>query len=198
MQRYVSDMERERHFDDSSLIEQCLKLSEEAGEVCKAVRKHEALPVDPASTIGSLAHELADVLICGLSIANRGDTDLTAALRDPQGLGQTGSNGVDATAMTLADLQHRVASMTNERLLSGTLIEHCLLLSARVGNVCAEALTWRAAPAGRSDLAGELIGVLQHLAAIANLVDLDLATALRSKEAINETRVWARPRRSAS
>ncbi|NYF44559.1 MazG nucleotide pyrophosphohydrolase domain-containing protein [Streptosporangium sandarakinum] len=74
-------MEKERGFSDSTIIEQCLKLSEETGEVCKAVRKHTALSIDPTSSTGSVGAELADVLIYVAAIANRAGVDLSDALR---------------------------------------------------------------------------------------------------------------------
>ncbi|MEU4233309.1 MazG nucleotide pyrophosphohydrolase domain-containing protein [Nonomuraea sp. NPDC026600] len=191
LQRYVTEMERERNLNDGSIVEQCLKLSEEVGEVCKAVRKHEALSIDPASTIGSLGHELADVLIYDLAIANRSGIDLAKELHAHQ---RARPNRSGAAELTLADLQNFVAEATaDEHHLSGTLIEQCLLLSARAGTVYTVALTSQSPPDARPELAGGLIGVLQHLAAIANRVNLDLATALRAKEKINETRVWAKP-----
>lgn len=81
LQQYVAEMETERNFSHSTIIEQCLKLAEETGEVCKAVRKHAALPVDPASVTGSIGEELADVLIYVAAIANRAGVNLSDALR---------------------------------------------------------------------------------------------------------------------
>lgn len=43
LQRYVAEMEQERGFTHSSTVDQCLKLAEETGEVCKAVRKQAAM-----------------------------------------------------------------------------------------------------------------------------------------------------------
>ncbi|SDI57847.1 NTP pyrophosphatase, house-cleaning of non-canonical NTPs [Sinosporangium album] len=174
LQRYVEQMELARGLNDSSLIEQCLKLSEEAGEVCKAVRKHEALSIDTASAIGDLGHELADVLIYVAAIANRADIHLTRAL---------GTQGTE----TLADLQLHVAERTD---VAHPLIEQCLLLSAQVGDVCASALGHEPA---QSNLADGLAGVLLRLTAISNRANLDLTQALRTKEEINDRRVWARP-----
>ncbi|MEU2943837.1 MazG nucleotide pyrophosphohydrolase domain-containing protein [Nocardiopsis alba] len=81
VQEYVAKMEEERGFSDSTLVEQTLKLAEETGEVCKAVRKRAALGMDPTSAVGSLAEELADVLIYLAAIANRESIDLSQALR---------------------------------------------------------------------------------------------------------------------
>lgn len=81
IQSYVRKMEAERGFSDSTLLEQTLKLAEETGEVAKAVRKHQALSIDPSSTTGDLGGELADVLIYVAAIANRAEIDLAEALR---------------------------------------------------------------------------------------------------------------------
>jgi NTP pyrophosphatase (non-canonical NTP hydrolase) len=81
IQEYVAKMEVERGFSDNTLVEQALKLAEETGEVCKAVRKRAALGVDPTSSVGGLDEELADVLIYLAAIANREGIDLSKALR---------------------------------------------------------------------------------------------------------------------
>ncbi|GAA1115658.1 MazG nucleotide pyrophosphohydrolase domain-containing protein [Nocardiopsis metallicus] len=88
IQDYVAKMEVERGFSDSTLVEQTLKLAEETGEVCKAVRKQAALSVDPTSTVGGLGEELADVLIYLAAIANRSGIDLSQALRDKEAVNE--------------------------------------------------------------------------------------------------------------
>ena len=40
LQRYVAEMEEERGFSNRDVVQQCLLLGEEVGELCKAVRKH--------------------------------------------------------------------------------------------------------------------------------------------------------------
>ncbi|MEV2276999.1 MazG nucleotide pyrophosphohydrolase domain-containing protein [Nocardiopsis sp. NPDC049922] len=84
IQEYVAKMEVERGFSDSTLVEQVLKLAEETGEVCKAVRKRASLKVDPNSAVGGLGEELADVLIYLAALANREGIDLSQALRDKE------------------------------------------------------------------------------------------------------------------
>lgn len=88
IQEYVAKMEVERGFTSSSLVEQALKLAEETGEVCKAVRKRAALGVDPTSTVGDLGHELADVMIYLAALANREGIDLSEALRAKERLNE--------------------------------------------------------------------------------------------------------------
>ncbi|MEO3807689.1 MazG nucleotide pyrophosphohydrolase domain-containing protein [Sphaerisporangium sp. B11E5] len=89
IQSYVADMEKARGFTDSTILEQTLKLAEETGEVCKAVRKHIALSIDPSSTTGTLGDELADVLIYLAAIANRAGIDLADALREKEKINET-------------------------------------------------------------------------------------------------------------
>lgn len=79
LQRYVARMEEERGFADQGLIEVCLLLGEEVGELFKAVRTAQGLKVDvPGGEVGA---ELADILIFLCAIANRFDVDLETAFR---------------------------------------------------------------------------------------------------------------------
>lgn len=89
IQQYVADMEVERGFSDRPVIEQCLQLGEEVGEVFKAVRKHQHLHLDPNSKVGTVGDELADVLIYLCAIANRMDIDLADALRSKEAINET-------------------------------------------------------------------------------------------------------------
>jgi NTP pyrophosphatase (non-canonical NTP hydrolase) len=83
-QAYVAELEAERGFADQTPVEKCLLLGEEVGELFKAVRRVQGLPVDPTTAIGGVADELADILIFLCSIANRYDVDLEAAFRDKE------------------------------------------------------------------------------------------------------------------
>jgi NTP pyrophosphatase (non-canonical NTP hydrolase) len=89
VQQYVADMENERGFSSRTVLQQCLLLGEEIGELFKAVRKQQNLTVDPASDVGSVADELADVLIYVCSIANRLDIDLEEAFRGKEAVNET-------------------------------------------------------------------------------------------------------------
>jgi NTP pyrophosphatase (non-canonical NTP hydrolase) len=81
IQRYVAEMEQERGFADGSVLDQCLHLGEEVGELFKAVRKTEHLPIGSTDIVGTVDEELADVLIFLCAIANRYGIDLADALR---------------------------------------------------------------------------------------------------------------------
>ncbi|MFD3662635.1 MazG nucleotide pyrophosphohydrolase domain-containing protein [Streptomyces sp. NPDC058659] len=89
IQQYVADMEIERGFSERPVVEQCLQLGEEVGELFKAVRKSEGMRLDPNSTVGAVGEELADVLIYLCSIATRHGIDLAEALRDKEALNET-------------------------------------------------------------------------------------------------------------
>jgi len=83
-QRYVTELERERGFEDQDVIQKCLLMGEEVGELFKAVRKSEGLKMDQHSKVGSVGEELADVLIYLCSIANRFDIDLEQAFLEKE------------------------------------------------------------------------------------------------------------------
>jgi NTP pyrophosphatase (non-canonical NTP hydrolase) len=84
-QSYVVALEEERGFTKNTLTQNCLLLGEEIGELFKAVRKADAqLRMDPNSTVGTIAEELADILIYVCSIANRANVDLETAFREKE------------------------------------------------------------------------------------------------------------------
>lgn len=81
-QRYVTELEHERGFADQGPRDKCLLLGEEVGELFKAVRAREGLPVDELGQ--PVAEELADIFIYLCSIANRYGIDLEQAFRDKE------------------------------------------------------------------------------------------------------------------
>lgn len=81
LQSYVVELERERGFAQQDVVEKCLLLGEEVGELFKAVRKAKGLAVDPTSAVGGVGEELADVLIYVCAIANRYELDLEEEFR---------------------------------------------------------------------------------------------------------------------
>lgn len=80
-QKYVSELESERGFSNQNIIDKCLLLGEEVGELFKAVRKTEGLAVDSNSTFTEIGDELTDILIYLCAIANRKGIDLESAFR---------------------------------------------------------------------------------------------------------------------
>jgi len=83
-QSYVYQLEIEREFLHQTVVQKCLMLGEEIGELYKAVRKSEKISVDPNSKIGSVSEELADIMIYICAIANRFNINLEDAFRQKE------------------------------------------------------------------------------------------------------------------
>jgi len=82
LQRYVDAKAGERGFAKQHALEKCLILGEEVGELFKAIRKEEKIPIGLHSKVGTISEELADVLMYVCSIANYYGVDLEKAFRD--------------------------------------------------------------------------------------------------------------------
>jgi NTP pyrophosphatase (non-canonical NTP hydrolase) len=78
-QQYVAELENERGFAQQTIIDKCLLLGEEVGELFKAVRKSEGLAVDSNSNFTEIGDELTDIFIYLCAIANRKEIDLETA-----------------------------------------------------------------------------------------------------------------------
>ena len=83
-QKYVIELEDERGFSQQNVLDKCLLLGEEMGELFKAVRKNQKLSIDINSNFTSVSEELADILIYLCAIANRLDIDLERAFRQKE------------------------------------------------------------------------------------------------------------------
>lgn len=83
-QKYVYNLEIERAFLHQNVIQKCLLMGEEVGELFKAVRKSEKLKIDDKSTINNVEEELADIFIYLCAIANRYEINLEQAFRDKE------------------------------------------------------------------------------------------------------------------
>jgi NTP pyrophosphatase (non-canonical NTP hydrolase) len=83
-QQYVAELENERGFAHQTIIDKCLLLGEEVGELFKAVRKSEGLAVDTNSNFTEIGDELTDILIYLCAIANRKGIDLEKAFREKE------------------------------------------------------------------------------------------------------------------
>jgi NTP pyrophosphatase (non-canonical NTP hydrolase) len=84
-QKYVADMIVERGFKDESIAELLMLLMEECGELARACRKHTSVKSDAAREEKEmLEHELADILMYTLAIANKFGVDLEKAFRDKE------------------------------------------------------------------------------------------------------------------
>jgi len=83
-QNYVKEMEVERGFEEQTVLQKCLMLGEEVGELFKAIRKKENMKIDVNSNTASIDEELADIFIYLCAIANRYDIDLEEAFRNKE------------------------------------------------------------------------------------------------------------------
>jgi len=81
LQSYVKELEAERGFADQVLIEKCLLLGEEVGELFKSVRKCTNMSIEDRDSVSDAADEIADILIMLISVANRLDVDIEEAFR---------------------------------------------------------------------------------------------------------------------
>ena len=88
-QRYVADLERQRGFIDQTVLQKCLLLGEEVGELFKAVRKLEKMPLEAHQRVGTVDEEIADIMIYLCSIANRTGVDLETAFRKKEEVNKT-------------------------------------------------------------------------------------------------------------
>ena len=100
LQHYVEKLEQERGFSDQTILDKCLLLGEEVGELFKAIRKSEGLLIDEASSIGEVGEELADILIYLCAIANRCGIDLESAFRSKEARNHTRTWESDGSPLT--------------------------------------------------------------------------------------------------
>lgn len=86
IQAYVREMGKERRFDHENVLQQCLLLNEEIGELMKCVRKgHANMRIDNNKTYEfDTAGEIADILIVLTSIANQLGVDMEQAFRNKE------------------------------------------------------------------------------------------------------------------
>lgn len=89
IQEYVIELEKERGFSEQTVLQKCLMLGEEVGELFKAIRKQQNIKIDSNSKFGTIDEELADILIFICSIANRNEIDLEKAFRDKEEINKT-------------------------------------------------------------------------------------------------------------
>lgn len=80
-QKYVTQLEIERGFIDQTVLEKCLLMGEEMGELFKAIRKVEKIKIDNKSEVSSVGDELTDIFIYVCAIANRYGLDLETVFR---------------------------------------------------------------------------------------------------------------------
>ena len=81
LQIYVDELEKERGFKKETILQKCLLLGEEVGELFKAIRKTEKIGIDNNSQVFNIEEEIADILIYLCAIANRCNIDMEQAFR---------------------------------------------------------------------------------------------------------------------
>jgi len=87
LQKYVIEMDQERGFTQFGVLEQCLLLGEEVGELFKAVRKSQAgMGYATKGYAANPDEEIADVLILLCAVANRLGIDIEDAFRKKEAL----------------------------------------------------------------------------------------------------------------
>ncbi len=83
LQEYIKKMVKARGFDKETIEQRVLLLSEEVGELAKAIRKEATnmgIDNNKLNNYGRIDAEVADVLIVLLSICNRMNVNLYEAL----------------------------------------------------------------------------------------------------------------------
>lgn len=78
-QQYIREMVVERGFEDTTVPELFMYLSEEIGEMAKAARQVTKMHVDVSSEKKELDHEMADVFSYLVDLANHLGVDLEKA-----------------------------------------------------------------------------------------------------------------------
>jgi len=83
-QTYVAEMIKQRGFEKESITEIFMLLTEECGELAKAIRKSQNIHTDENFQQPELGHELADIFIYLLDICNYYNVDLEQAFREKE------------------------------------------------------------------------------------------------------------------
>ncbi len=85
IQAYIKAVIKHRGFDDETVQDQFIMLTEEVGELAKALRKfHGTARIAKDSAVGQVEHEAADVLWMLVCVCNQLGIDLEAALRSKE------------------------------------------------------------------------------------------------------------------
>ncbi len=84
IQAYIWQMNIDRGFNLEDPAKKMLMLTEEVGEVAKAVRKLSGLKFDASTSQSDLAEEIADVFIVLLGLASITDIDVAGAVKSKE------------------------------------------------------------------------------------------------------------------
>ena len=83
-QRYVQELEKERGYIEETILEKCLLLGEEVGELFRDIKENRNTNTNVNVGIESIQDELSDVFTFLCAIANRYNVDLEEAFRKKQ------------------------------------------------------------------------------------------------------------------
>jgi NTP pyrophosphatase (non-canonical NTP hydrolase) len=89
LQEHIANVEQKYGFADETMVQKCLLLGEEVGELFKSIRMLSGIGVDVNSVAHDVGEELADVLAFVLAIANRTGVDLGTAFMEKQKTNET-------------------------------------------------------------------------------------------------------------
>ena len=91
LQQFVAAVVKHRGFDDETLQDSFIMLTEEVGELAKAIRKLHGVKMASDSAIGKIEHEVADVFWMLACVCNDLGIDLEKAIRDKDNHNQSRS-----------------------------------------------------------------------------------------------------------
>lgn len=86
LQRYYARIAERRGWSEESARDTLLLMTEEIGELARAVRKQAGLARDDADNLGPVGHELADVQLYLVHLANALGVDLAEAVTEKESL----------------------------------------------------------------------------------------------------------------
>jgi NTP pyrophosphatase (non-canonical NTP hydrolase) len=86
MQAYIAATIKHRGFDEDTLQDQFIMLTEEVGELAKALRKHHGGTIAADSAVGLIENEAADVFWMLVCVCNKLGIDLETAVRGKEEL----------------------------------------------------------------------------------------------------------------
>ena len=84
IQDYIWQKNIDRGFAEESAERKMLMLTEEVGELAKAVREYIGMGFSSTTSKNEAAEEIADVLIITLGLASRLDIDVSKALKNKE------------------------------------------------------------------------------------------------------------------
>ncbi|MBI5345885.1 MAG: hypothetical protein HZB76_01900 [Chlamydiae bacterium] len=173
-QKYVEELEIERGFAEQSVIQKCLMLGEEVGELCEAIDRK-------IIDVHEVGDEITDVLIFIFSIANRLGIDLAKRQYNVSALSNP----------TFEDFQKFIKS---KKQFNEPLDKQILQLLKELGKLfksIRKISLIKVDQHSTFDLAEDKLSLIVYiLFSIGSYLNLDLEKSFRKKEEINKRRTW--------